>query len=280
MSRVTELNNPLAQAPLGKATIYPSHYQPDLLFAIPRKTNRKTLGINELALPFSGNDVWNAYEISWLDTKGKPQIAYAQFSFPCESPKIVESKSFKLYLNSLNHTVIDSIDALQSILVRDLSKATEATVSVKLSPHANPLIQQFNGVCLDDLDITCDLYTPHPDYLTTLDEDVSEIIFSNLLKTNCPITGQPDWASIQIAYTGKKIKHENLLKYIVSLRNQDEFAENCVEHIFMDITARCAPEKLCVYTRFMRRGGLDINPYRANHALKADELDNIRLWRQ
>lgn len=279
---IEKISENLAHAPLGKQTIYPTYYQPDLLFAIPRATNRANLGVSE-PLPFSGCDVWNAYELSWLNGKGKPQIAYAQFSFPCESPKLIESKSFKLYLNSFNHTTIDSVDDVKNFLVHDLSQAAGAKVNVKIFPEANISVSQFAGLCLDDLDVDCDIYSPHPQYLTTIEEEVSEIVFSDLLKSNCPITGQPDWASIQIAYRGKKIQHENLLKYIISYRNHEKFHEDCIERIFMDITERCAPLQLCIHARYTRRGGLDINPYRASHACDmshAAKLDNIRLWRQ
>lgn len=266
----------LENSVLGKKSVYPETYQPDVLFAIPRKQHREKLAIKS-SLPFSGHDFWNAYELSWLNAKGKPQIAYAQFIFPCESPKLVESKSLKLYLNSFNHTKFASLEAVATVLRRDLSLLTESDVNVNVSFEAPLLTSEFNGICLDDLDIECDIYLPHQDYLSTEDEEVNELLYSNLLKSNCPITGQPDWASIQIAYTGKKIRHDNLLKYIVSLRNHDEFHEHCVERIYIDIKKRCAPEKLCVYARYTRRGGIDINPYRANYPIT---IENNRLGRQ
>jgi 7-cyano-7-deazaguanine reductase len=272
-------NHLLNQSPLGKSCSYISQYQPDLLFTIPRQLNRKKLGIHD-PLPFHGKDIWNAYELSWLNKKGKPMVASAEFVIPGESSHLIESKSFKLYLNSFNHTVFDSFDAVKEILMRDLSHAVCAPVAVTLFPLAQEvdISRRFQGICLDDLDITCDTYTIHPQFLTTEHEVVTEILYSDLLKSNCLVTKQPDWGSVQIAYTGKKIQHEGLLKYIVSFRNHNEFHEPCVERMFVDILNYCAPEKLFIYARYTRRGGLDINPYRANYPLHT--VDNMRLYRQ
>ena len=207
-------------------------------------------------------------------------MATAEFVFPCESPNLIESKSFKLYLNSFNNTKFDSFAAVKNILIRDLSTATEANVSVNLFPlsqASDKIHPHFSGTCIDELDITCDTYTTHPAYLTTTNEIVTETLYSDLLKSNCLVTGQPDWGSVQIHYTGKKISHEGLLKYIISFRNHDEFHEQCVERLFMDIATRCSPEQLFVYARYTRRGGLDINPYRANYIVP---VENERLYRQ
>lgn len=269
----------LDHAPLGKVVDYISHYQRDLLFPIPRKMKREEIGIAS-SLPFQGGDIWNAFELSWLNTKGKPVVAIAQFIFPCESTHIIESKSFKLYLNSFNNTLFDSFASVEKILIHDLSEAAGAVVNVKLIPLKQcdeKITMHFDGICLDDLDIACDTYTIHPDYLITHQETVTETLYSDLLKSNCLVTGQPDWASIQIIYTGKKIQHEGLLKYLVSFRNHNEFHEQCIERIFVDITTHCQPEKLFVYGRYTRRGGLDINSYRANYVV---ETKNIRLIRQ
>lgn len=270
----------LTQAPLGKTSAYISQYQPDLLFPIPRQSKRDEIGISN-TLPFFGNDIWNAFEVSWLNAKGKPVVAAAEFIFPCESPNIIESKSFKLYLNSLNNTSFESFAEVEKILVSDLSDAAGAAISVKLNPLSHTSVkvaQQFEGICLDDMDIACDTYTTQPEYLTTENQVITETLHSDLLKSNCLVTGQPDWGSVQITYTGKKIHHEGLLKYIVSFRNHNEFHEQCVERIFMDITKHCQPEKLSVYARYTRRGGLDINPYRTNDPVI--NIGNLRLFRQ
>lgn len=270
----------LKNSPLGKDTTYITTYDPELLFAIARAHNREQIGINEDALPFYGNDVWNAYEVSWLNEKGKPMVAFAEIIVPCESPNIVESKSIKLYLVSFNNSKFSSQDEVEHIIATDLSVKAGAPVQVKLMAlECTPteIKKQFDGVCLDKLDITCNTYLTQPNFLHTENMNVAETVFSDLLRSNCPITGQPDWGSVQIAYTGKKINHEGLLKYIVSLRNHDEFHEQCVERMFMDIMKHCMPEKLLVYARYTRRGGLDINPYRANYGIL---LKNIRLFRQ
>lgn len=270
----------LNQAPLGKTSTYISHYQADLLFPIPRLSKRTEIGIHA-QLPFHGHDIWNAYELSWLNPKGKPVVATAEFTFPCTSVNLIESKSFKLYLNSLNNTMFDSFDVVTKTLTRDLSQACSAEVIVTLTPlsqTSESISRHFDGICLDELDITCDTYITQPDFLVIENQYATEIVFSDLLKSNCLVTGQPDWGSVQIIYTGKKIQHEGLLKYLVSFRNHNEFHEQCVERIFMDITTRCQPEKLSVYARYTRRGGLDINPYRSSDETVHNE--NLRLIRQ
>jgi 7-cyano-7-deazaguanine reductase len=269
----------LAEAPLGKKTAYVSHYQRDLLFPIARKTNRAKLGLSD-SLPFKGVDIWNAYEISWLNSKGKPVVALGEFIFPCESPNLVEAKSFKLYLNSFNNTPFANVEEVIATLQRDLSDILEAPIQVRVN-----LVDQFiprttsafSGINLDQLDISCDTYLINPDFLQTENEIVSEVLFSDLLKSNCLITGQPDWGSVQIHYTGKKIQHVGLLQYIVSFRDHNEFGEQCVERMFMDILQRCAPQKLSIYARYTRRGGKDINPYRST---EEGIPDNFQLCRQ
>ncbi len=251
---------------LGKDTAYPTAYDPGLLFPIPRATARGELGIAS-PLPFIGVDRWNAYELSWLDPQGKPQVALAEFAVPAESPNLVESKSFKLYLNSFNAERLPGSEALRSRLVADLSAAAGAPVSVVIQ-RLNAPEQRFEtlaGELIDGLPVSCDVYgPPTPDFLRAhADDAVEETLVSHLLKSNCPVTGQPDWASVQIAYRGPRMDRAGLLRYLVSFREHNDFHEACVERIFRDLRARCAPQALAVYARYTRRGGLDINPFRA-----------------
>ena len=272
--------NAVNSSPLGQKSTYVSSYQRDLLFPIPRKIKRDEIDVPS-SLPFNGADIWTMYELSWLNAKGKPIVALAEFIFPCESPNIIESKSFKLYLNSFNNTKFNSLDEVRAILKKDLSEAAEADVLVKIIPIENfsgQKIEKLSGVSLDSLDIVCDTYTVEPAFLETENEIVTEVLSTDLLKSNCLVTGQPDWGSVEISYTGKKIKHEGLLKYIVSFRNHNEFHEQCIERIFMDILRRCAPQKLTVLGRYTRRGGLDINPFRSTE--KNSVYHNKRLARQ
>lgn len=257
--------NNLIESPLGKPSTYYTEYKPELLFPIARQLHRDAIHIKD-PLPFYGIDAWNAYELSWLNPKGKPIVAIAEFYFPCTSPFIIESKSFKLYLNSFNNSKINSLAELTDILKNDLSKAAGALVDVNiklLHEYQEIILPTFSGICLDDLDIECENYVVNSAILTNENTQITETVFSDLLKSNCLVTGQPDWASLQISYSGKKICHENLLKYIVSFRNHNEFHEHCVERIYVDIMQKCSPEKLTVYARYTRRGGLDINPYRS-----------------
>ncbi|HNG80027.1 MAG TPA: NADPH-dependent 7-cyano-7-deazaguanine reductase QueF [Burkholderiaceae bacterium] len=259
-----------ADSSLGKSVRYVTEHDPGLLFALPRQPQREALGLAGERLPFTGADLWTGYELSWLTPRGKPQVALVQFTVPCESPYIVESKSFKLYLNSLTMTRFDSADALRATLVQDLSAAFGARIGVKLilpeAFDAQP-IHELSGLNLDRLDIDCDRYQPAPELLSAaLDEQpVTETLTSHLLKSNCPVTGQPDWASVQIGYTGPQIDQPGLLQYLVSFRDHNGFHEDCVERIFMDLWTRCQPTKLQVYARYTRRGGLDINPWRSSH---------------
>lgn len=252
-------------SPLGQKTNYISSYDASLLFPIPRKESRAVLCIKE-SLPFNGCDIWTGYELSWLTPKGKPQVAVAEFIVPCDSPFIIESKSFKLYLNSLNQTSFSSFADVEACLVNDLSAVAGAAVQVKLQSleSSTCLVDlTFDAVCLDELDIAIDTYHPNTEFLT-LDstQSVTEKLYSHLLKSNCPVTGQPDWATVFIEYSGKKINHENLLRYIVSFREHQDFHEHCAERMFVDIMNRCKPESLSIYARYTRRGGLDINPFR------------------
>jgi 7-cyano-7-deazaguanine reductase len=273
-------------SPLGKTVAtYCDTYAPELLFPISRTPKREEIGITATTgrLPFMGADLWTAYELSWLTPRGKPEVALATFTVPCESPNIVESKSLKLYLNSFNMTRFDSADTVRETLVRDLSAATGVRVGVKLvAPDAFDAqpIHELSGLCLDRMDIDCDVYQPAPALLTAaLDEPpVTETLTSHLLKSNCLVTGQPDWGSVQITYSGPQIDQPGLLRYLVSFRGHNEFHEQCVERIYMDILTRCRPLKLQVYARYTRRGGLDINPWRTSHPAAAPA--NVRNARQ
>ncbi|NLR75543.1 NADPH-dependent 7-cyano-7-deazaguanine reductase QueF [Leeia aquatica] len=273
-------------SPLGKAVTYRDQYAPELLFPIPRLGKRQEIGI-EGRLPFMGADLWTAYELSWLNRKGKPQVALATIVIPADSPNLIESKSFKLYLNSYNQTQLSGSDELQTRLVQDLSAAAGASVSVRLhlpDTFTTQRMHEQQGILLDTLDIEVDHYQPDPQLLQ-LDEQaetgaapVEETLVSHLLKSNCLVTGQPDWGSVQIHYVGPQINHESVLRYLIGFRQHNEFHEQCVERIFMDISRQCHSLKLTVYARYTRRGGLDINPFRTNvpQALP----DNVRTARQ
>jgi 7-cyano-7-deazaguanine reductase len=281
-------NDPAASQ-LGKTSAYVDQYDANLLFSIKRQPKRDEIGVGANPL-FFGADLWTAYELSWLNAKGKPQVALAHFTLPADSPNIIESKSFKLYLNSFNNTRLQGVDhgvqALHDLLAHDLSDAAGARIAVKIEPFPLsterdqcPMIATFDATPLDRLDIECQHYTPAPQLLTTADEPpIEETVYSDLLKSNCLVTGQPDWGSVQISYFGAPINHAGLLQYIVSFRNHNEFHEQCVERIFMDIWTRCKPTRLTVYARYTRRGGLDINPYRTSFSgvLPA----NVRMARQ
>jgi 7-cyano-7-deazaguanine reductase len=265
------INSP-DQSQLGKASAYTDQYDASLLFPIARQTKRDELGIGG-TLPFMGADLWTAYELSWLNLRGKPQVALAHITVPCETPSIVESKSFKLYLNSFNNSRIDSVDEVRERIANDIGAAVwgkAGKVGVKLiTPElfAAEKMVELEGVALDRLDLDCTHYTPAPQLLSAAhgEQPVSEALVSHLLKSNCLVTSQPDWGSVQIRYSGAQIDQAGLLRYIVSFRNHNEFHEQCVERIYTDIMARCQPTKLAVYARYTRRGGLDINPFRTSH---------------
>ena len=268
---------------LGKKSSYDTNYNPERLYAIPRLGKREEIGIDSKNLPFYGFDCWNHYEVSWLNPKGKPMVAIAEIYYDCTSPNIIESKSLKLYFNSFNNFKATSKAELCNIIKQDLDKQLETDVTVNLYTLAefnkNKLHITLNGESIDDLDISCDNYLVHPEYLTTNAKQVSEELCSDLLKSNCLVTGQPDWGSISIVYTGNKIDREGLLKYIVSFRNHNEFHEQCIERIFNDIMQYCKPSKLTIYGRYTRRGGLDINPYRSTEQVDINDK-NLRLVRQ
>jgi len=264
---------------LGKTSAYIDQYDASLLFPIARAAKRAEIGI-DAAAPFFGADMWTAFELSWLNLRGKPQVALVHFTVPCESTNIIESKSFKLYLNSFNNTRFADVDAVKARLRADVSEAVwrdaarsgpaPASIGVKIvlpELFDREPIYELDGLSLDRLDVECTRYTPAPDLLRVLQNEapVTEVLVSNLLKSNCLVTGQPDWGSVQISYSGAPIDQESLLQYLVSYRQHNEFHEQCVERIFMDIWTRCKPFKLSVYARYTRRGGLDINPFRTSY---------------
>lgn len=271
------------QSELGKKSEYDSQYNPDKLFVISREAKRVEINIDPNHLPFYGFDCWNHYEVSWLNPKGKPHVAIAEIYYDCHSPMIVESKSLKLYFNSFNNSAFESIEALRQLIENDLSEKIEARVEAKLTElhqyKPTLLLHGFDAESIDMLDVHCDAYQVNPDYLMTHPNEVEETLSSDLLKSNCLVTHQPDWGSILIQYKGKQIDREGLLKYIVSFRNHNEFHEQCIERIFNDILHRCKPDTLTVYGRYTRRGGLDINPYRSTEKNYPDEI-NRRLIRQ
>jgi len=268
---------------LGKKSSYDSHYNPEKLFPISRTSQREALGITD-KLPFYGIDIWNHYEVSWLNEKGKPMVALAEIIYGCDTPNIIESKSMKLYFNSFNNTPFKDLATVKATIKKDLEeRLATSSVTVNISPihtmQEAKLVPKLPGECIDALDISCSTYTTHPAFLVTENIIVEEILCSDLLKSNCLVTNQPDWCSVQIAYKGKKIQREGLLRYLVSFRNDNDFHEHCIEKIFMHVLEKCQPEKLTVYGRSTRRGGLDINSYRSTQKLEKS-ITNERLCRQ
>lgn len=276
------MTNTADQSPLGKTAAYQTSYAPDLLFPIPRQQKRDELQLSG-RLPFFGVDIWNAYELSWLNMRGKPQVAIATITAPADSPNIIESKSFKLYLNSFNQTRLANTDALLALLREDLSAGFGAPVHITLTlPDQFERVRmgELEGTLIDRLDIDIDQYSPSPHLLNSAKDEapVEETLVSHLLKSNCLVTGQPDWASVSISYVGPQINEEGLLRYLIGFREHNEFHEQCVERIFVDIMRQCAPTKLAVYARYTRRGGLDINPWRSNFS--GPPPANLRTARQ
>ncbi|QVM89829.1 NADPH-dependent 7-cyano-7-deazaguanine reductase QueF [Pseudomonas entomophila] len=269
-------------SPLGKSSEYIATYTPSLLFPIPRLAKWAELGVSGDALPWQGVDYWNCFELSWLLPSGKPVVAIGEFAIPCDSPNIIESKSFKLYLNSLNQTKFESVAQLQACLVKDLSTAAGKPVAVKVSTLADIEAQGVTalpGQCIDALDVAIDNYEqPKPELLRCSTERVvEETVHSHLLKSNCPVTGQPDWGSVVVEYKGRALDHASLLTYLISFRQHADFHEQCVERIYLDLKKLLQPEYLTVYARYVRRGGLDINPYRSTRVISPE---NLRLVRQ
>jgi 7-cyano-7-deazaguanine reductase len=274
--------HPAEHSPLGKSSEYVSSYSPQLLFPIPRAAKWAELGLEAGKLPYQGVDFWNCYELSWLLPSGKPVVAVGEFAIPAQSPNIIESKSFKLYLNSLNQSVFASAAELSEVLERDLSQVAGAPVAVRVRTLAEVTqegMASLPGQCIDALDINIEDYShPRPELLRCdPSRVVSEALHSHLLKSNCPVTGQPDWGSVVVQYQGPALAADSLLAYLVSFRQHQDFHEQCVERIFLDLQRLLQPQSLTVYARYVRRGGLDINPYRSSQPLSPD---NRRLARQ
>jgi 7-cyano-7-deazaguanine reductase len=258
----------LTDSPLGRAARYPERYDPALLFPVDRADQRKRLEFAG-ALPFVGVDLWTAYELSWLDRTGKPQVAIATLCVPADSPRLVESKSVKLYLAGFNLTRFDSGSAVGETLARDFRAAVGATVDVTLAPldmNGAPALADFAGTCIDALPIPALDQQPMPEALVAAGDLRDETLYTRLFRSVCPVTGQPDYACVQIAYRGPAIDAPGLLRYLVSFRREAGFHEHCVEQIFADVWRRCRPERLSVYARFTRRGGIDINPWRSSES--------------
>jgi 7-cyano-7-deazaguanine reductase len=279
---MVQVSNP-AYSELGKQSRYDAVYNPDKLFPIAREQKRIEIGLDPTQLPFYGFDCWNHYEVSWLDEWGKPVVALAEIIYDCNTPNIVESKSLKLYFNSLNNTPFKDTQAVIALVKKDLEPRIGAKVMVNITPLSeisdSKVVRGFAGICIDDLPVPCSVYTVDPSFLFTNGEEVEEALYSDLLRSNCLITNQPDWGTVQIVYQGKKINHEGLLKYIVSFRNHNEFHEQCIERMFVDVMRQCKPKELMVYGRYTRRGGLDINPYRSTQPTEILGK-NFRLCRQ
>jgi len=271
---------------LGKNSAYASNYDNSLLTQIERNLGRKELSLNPNApLPFNGFDLWNCYELSWLNQNGRPEVRLLSFIIPATSKYMPESKSVKLYLNSFNQTKFTNEKDVLNTIEDDLSSKLETIAEVQiyeLEELAGKLLAPFDGINIDKLDVKIEDYKLNPELLK-LDhsqENITETLYSNLLKSNCLVTNQPDFASLQIKYSGTKINHESFLKYIISFRNHNEFHEQCAERIFCDIMARCSPQSLTVHAKFTRRGGVDINPIRSNLVLKVTDIDKLRDIRQ
>ena len=287
----------MSHNPLGQNTVYPDTYSPSLLFAIERKLARQNLpffnqantkeSAKEIALPFTGVDRWTAFELSWLNDKGKPCVRLAEIVIPAFSPCIIESKSLKLYLNSLNQHIFSDENSVLNTLKHDISQMIQASVEVSLH-HLDvndvSAINALPGQCIDELEIDVEAYSPNASLLQLSHQkkSVNECLYSHLLKTNCPITGQPDWATVFIEYTGQQIDAASLLSYIVSYRQHQDYHEHCIEQMFCDIKTMCQPENLTVYGRYTRRGGLDINPLRTDYSEGQSRLNSkvLRTARQ
>lgn len=279
----------LSKLTLGKTTSYESEYNANLLQGVPRSLNRDGLAINQKSLPFTGEDVWYGYELSWLNDKGKPIVAVAEFRFACTSENIVESKSFKLYLNSFNQTRFSSIKDVEKCLTKDLSNISGSLAKVSLfgvdyCPALEIAKSKDKTLCIDGEDITINDYQYDPQLLNLAqakdkqaeDTNIEERLVSHLLKSNCLITNQPDWASVYIHYKGKKLDHAVLLKYLISFRQHNEFHEQCVERIYCDLQHFCQLDELTVFARYTRRGGLDINPFRSSNNDQAPFARTLR----
>jgi len=270
----------MSKIPLGNPTEYPEEYSPELLFPVPRAESRQALGLSS-ELPFQGADIWNAWELTWLTASGKPVVATAVITVPVDSANIVESKSLKLYLNSFAMSRYASKEEVAAIVTTDLSELTGSAVAIEItssSESSSAHVVNLPGDCIDGLDVQIDASAVDADALKIVGkESVDEELHSHLLRSNCPVTNQPDLGSVLIRYRGPAIDRESLLRYVVSFRQHSDFHEACVERMFLDIKARCSCEQLTVYARYTRRGGIDINPFRSDFE---SSVENLRLWRQ
>ena len=254
-------------SPLGKATGYPDRYEPSLLFPIDRAAQREALGLRG-TLPFGGADLWTAYEISWLDAGNKPQLAIGELRIPADSPATVESKSLKLYLGSFAQEPVGTRERLAQTIAGDLNRVCRAEIGVVLHPatrSAAPGIAALPGVSVDDQNGAADTAEPDPGLLAVGSAIAEETLASALFRSNCPVTGAPDYADVMVRYRGPRMDRAALLSYLLSYRRHAAFHESCVERIYMDLVAQCRTERLTVYARFTRRGGIDINPFRSNY---------------
>lgn len=270
----------LDYSPLGRATAFPDRYDPALLFPVDREAQRQAIGLRG-RLPFGGADLWTAYELSWLDARGKPQAAIGEFRVPCDSPALIESKSLKLYLGSFALEPLGTRDELARRIQADLSDACGARVAVAMTPPDWPGAcsgGDLPGESIDTVTMATDVYQPDPSALAAAGAGVEETLRSALFRSRCPVTGQPDCGDIMVRYRGPRIEPAGLLRYLVSYRCHAAFHESCVERIFVDLVQRCGPQALTVYARFMRRGGIDINPFRSN--FEADPPPGARTRRQ
>ena len=264
-------------SPLGKKSCYTDKYDISVLFAIPRLNKRTEIGISNNNIPFYGYDIWNAYEVSWIRPDGRPDVAIAEIIYSCRSEYIIESKSLKLYLNSFNGTIFKSKHHVKTTIEQDLSNKLNTDILVKLNDIDTEVnFKKSEGENIDNY------YDKDFDNskVETIDGIIvkDKKIYSNLLKSNCPVTMQPDWGTLIITYSGQKINYSSLINYIISLRNLNEFHEQCIEKIYMEIYKNCNPYNLEVYGRYTRRGGIDINPYRSTKNTPIPE--NTRTYRQ
>ncbi len=266
MSQQQNTGDALHNSPLGKSRQYADQYDPSLLYGVPRSLAREAIGL-QAGLPFCGADIWNLYELSWLDKTARPVMAMAELRVPVDSPCIIESKSMKLYCNSLNMSRFEDASQVQSLMKGDLSRCAGAPVEVFIDPNPGTTVHLGDpeGICIDLAQLKNHPDSPDPSVLRCLEGKLSERLFSRLFRSRCPVTGQPDWATIIVDYTGEAIDHGAMLEYIISYRTHQSFHEACVEQMFIDIIRQCNPEKLQLTARFTRRGGIDINPVRSTH---------------
>jgi len=280
----TQLDNSNISKHLGRITGYKCTYDPSLLVREPRQNNRKHLGIKDEELPFSGYDIWNAYEVSCITAEGMPIAAIAKIVYPCTSKYIVESKSIKLYMNSFNMekisgNIVSVLNQLQNTISKDLSSLLEtdvrvyvrSTTAVDDSLHYPPVLPNSLYPTLEQgIDVTtiqASIYNETPDLLNAIEipEPKTQRFHSALLKSNCRVTSQPDWGDVYIHYKGKyEINTTSLLHYIVSFRDECHFHEEICETIYKRFYDKFSPEELVVTCLYVRRGGIDINPTRAN----------------